>query len=1344
LVKRIAAQPFAPFSPALLLSAPAVTRLMVKINPIPGAAFLRRLHLVLAATLTALSTALVAARWLQPEENLAFGGFRFFVAIPVASAFLLLGAALFLTEFGYRRLLPFAWLASAIGLAGLAENFAGRSLGLAVLGTDDFSARAGTAAHMSPLLCLSLILGGGLLAMLASDRWLKHATVPLAIAGSLFMAIGGSTLLARSVGLSSVGNWSPQSALTPTAAALLLLFGTALLNLAWREHQKGMPGAPAWLPLPVIIASATFTVVFWIGLRDREALYASANTQSAINNLASAIRYEMEHQLIVMDRAARRWGQDASFPQELWNVDAGLLSEEIGGCVAITWTDSAFRTQRVQPLAGNESLLSFDQRSVRERREALALATSSNSSVASASHDLPIDGRGYAIFCPVVRSNASAGFAGCEVLYQRFFSALDRRTKLSGNFQYRLSVASDVVFRTPAFSEDTSASRLESVFDIFDRRVRIEMQPSLENLRRSRRPLPEMALLAGLGITALLGLSVHLARKARTGLREARLSNQRLSAENEERRRIEEMLKISDERLRLALDSTQMGIFEWSLTSNHLYYSSGIWAMLGYLPGVIPPTPEAWTALIHPEDLPAYRQLVEAQLRGDTPFIDPEYRVRTAEGDWRWVYARCRTVSRSAGGAPLRIIGTIQDISARKRSEQALRESQASARKLSLVASKTDNLVLIARPEGTIEWVNESFERVMEFPLSEIDGKNPATFMIGPETNPRTVRRIKVALKRGTGISTDIVNYSKSGKKFHLQIDIQPVRNEAGVLENFIAVMADISARVETEQNLRRAKAEADAASRAKSEFLASMSHEIRTPMNGVIGMTSLLLDTKMSHEQRDYVTTIRNSGDALLTIINDILDFSKIESGKLELEHLPFDLSVCIEEALDLFALAAAQKGVELNYHIDDAVPSWIVGDVTRLRQVLVNLVNNAVKFTPQGHIAVSVSRIGELDTTPSRPGPVDIEIAVSDTGIGIPADRMSRLFRPFSQVDSSTTRKYGGTGLGLAICHRLCSLMGEGIRVKSTVNKGSTFTFSIKSQSMPTPPGWGLPEMPVQLNYGPILCLEDNPVCQSRLETFFRSWGGKAVSAASLEAASDYIKDDNKPSALVLDYDLVRPKTAASFLARIADLEIPTLFLLPNAQTPTTEIPRQQRFSTVAKPLRTLSLVRGIQSIFNALPASSPPFAFSPAGQRLLAHEIPLDILLVEDNPVNQKVALRFLQRLGYRADAVGNGLEAVNTLDARRYDLVLMDLQMPELDGFEACRQIRKRVPLEQQPRIVALTANALSGDRELCLAAGMNDYIAKPVKIHEIADAIRRQFSGSRPPFRMQKKEGEASS
>ncbi|HUR57849.1 MAG TPA: response regulator, partial [Opitutaceae bacterium] len=623
----------------------------------------------------------------------------------------------------------------------------------------------------------------------------------------------------------------------------------------------------------------------------------------------------------------------------------------------------------------------------------------------------------------------------------------------------------------------------------------------------------------------------------------------------------------------------------------------------------------------------------------------------------------------------------------------------------------------------------EAFCRVMEYALDEVVGKNPAHFMLGPDTNPRTVARIRAAMARGQGISTDVVNYSKSGRKYHLHIEIQPVRNSAGEIENFIAVETDITARVETELQLRRAKSEADDASRAKSEFLASMSHEIRTPMNGVIGMTSLLMETSLSAEQRDFVNTIRTSGEALLTIINDILDFSKIESGKMELEQTPFELALCLEESLDLFALQASAKRLELVYQVAPDVPSWLVGDVTRLRQIIVNLVNNAVKFTPSGSISVQVRRatreptpLGFQPGLPEDPTHVILEFMVCDTGIGIPPDRVDRLFKAFSQVDSSTTRKYGGTGLGLAICQRLVELMGGSIRVESKVGEGSAFIFTLESEAASGSSNSGLSTVPVPLREGTVLCVEDHAVTQARLRTIFEQWGPHCVIAPDTAAAAQLAAQMSRPPALlVID--------AAEFEAGmesglLAGVKCPRILLYPfGGNVPASPIDNLPTASTT-KPLRTSLFVHTIITLFQ--PSRFGGSAVARMHDRPIGEEIPLEILVAEDNAVNQKVALRFLEHLGYRAEAVGNGLEALHALESRRYDLVLMDLQMPEMDGYEATRQIRTRLPAGRQPRIIAITANAMQGDRETCIAAGMDDYISKPVKMHEVAAAIRRHF------------------
>jgi PAS domain S-box-containing protein len=1295
---------------------------MVQPPTLAPAPWPKKISRALALTLLTLSALVLIGWWFAIEPLVRWFPRASPIDPSTAVGILIFSVALLGFELGWKRAGVVALAAGLFGLLTGLENI------LSLTSSLDQWLAHDSLIHIAPgemaaVTALGFAFAGASLGWLLSPRPARYRPLALALAGSLLMSAGCATVIGHSLNLPTVYRWSGDTGIPPAAAILLLLLGAAVLLLAWRENQKMRAGVPSWVAVPVVIASTTLTLILWAGLRERERVYFGVTTQAAINSFATALNSEFARLGTAVERLARRWSETPQLSRLVREVDARALIEEIPACSSVSLLDPTLRSRWTYPLRHNDALLGLDHGATPARLAALETVRAKNSPAAISA----TLSTGFAAYASIYHEDQFAGFAAAEFDYRRLFESLEQRLHLGSAWHLSVHLGKDIAYQAGAAPDDDGSQRLESVFNIADRRFRVAMSPTAEGLDRGRHHLPEIALAAGFGITLLLGLSVHLARAARAGLHSSRLSNQRLVSENDERRHVEEKLKLSDERLRLALDATHIGISEWNLPTNELYCSPGLWTMLGYKPSDIPATPQAWTALIHPEDLPNYRAAVEQQLAGLVTFVDHEYRVLTATREWRWLHARSKTVARTNGGTPTRIIGTVQDVTPRKEAEDALRLSQATARKLSLVAAHTDNIVIIARADGTVDWVNESFERVLEYKLPDVAGRSPADFMVGPDTNPRTLRRIQTAILRGEGLSTDITSYSKSGRKFHLNLEVQPVRNDAGELENFIAVLADITSRVETEHNLRRAKSEADAASKAKSEFLASMSHEIRTPMNGVIGMTSLLLDTKLDREQRDYVGTIRSSGEALLTIINDILDFSKIESGKMDLERLPFELSVCLEDVLDLLSVSAGAKKLELVYQIDDDVPSWIQGDVTRLRQILVNLVNNAVKFTPAGSVAITVRRLPPAVVSETNPDALTLEFSVTDTGIGIPADRLNRLFRPFSQVDSSTTRKFGGTGLGLAICHRLCTLMGGEISVTSTPGSGSTFRFTLLTESTPVPPGWGLPEMPARLNYGPVLCLDENPISLRRLQTFLQSWGARPLCVRTADEAQEALANEIPPVALILDHKLIAQEAMEPLRTQLVASDLPILLLTQPGLHPAwldTFVGRRAT-ATAMKPLRTPSLVRGLQSLFGAVPESIPPFS-SAVSERLLAQDIPLDILLAEDNPVNQKVALRYLERLGYRADFVGNGLEALNTLEARSYHLVLMDLQMPEMDGLEASRQIRQRLPASRQPKIIALTANALQGDRELCLDAGMDDYITKPVKLHEIADAIRRLF------------------
>ena len=861
-------------------------------------------------------------------------------------------------------------------------------------------------------------------------------------------------------------------------------------------------------------------------------------------------------------------------------------------------------------------------------------------------------------------------------------------------------------------------------------------------------------------------------------------------------------LQKSEERWQLGIQAAGDGIWDWDLQTGIIFFSKRWRSMLGFSDDRAASLPKDWRDLLHPDD---YEQVIQTEnqyLKCQIPKYAIECRMRCYDGSYKWILIQAMAVWDDCG-VPIRMVGANNDITPQKIALAALQERENNLetfvnvqRHLIMESQTITDYHNILRFLGQIAdcdciklfmmQLNERGDYQLHLYSTyspQTESSTNDTSLSSNSSNHNLDYNLNLEkmvakywlnqLNQGMVIQQNMISSNPEQQQFLISQGIDSIllmpiivfnscwgflcfhnykydqafgNGEFSLLNAATSSLALHLEREQTKLELLKAMESAQTANRAKSEFLATMSHEIRTPMNGVIGMTSLLLDTELTAEQYEFTEIIRSSGENLLGIINDVLDFAKIEAGKFTLNMSSLNLRNSIEEALDLIASTASSKGLELSYYIEPEVPQYVITDSTRLRQILVNLLNNAVKFTRQGSVELLVQlyscklnldNLHQNQEANHRNYIYEIKFSVKDTGIGIPPNRYERLFKPFSQVDSSHTREYGGTGLGLAISRNLAQLMGGEMDFSSIECVGSTFSFTITAESVTNSQEAEIWEKDHDLAGKKLLIISDQNLNLLSITALAHKLNMVVTHSQSINEAMDFLnmtrlnvsKSNNYDSSLNKTIDIIIADIAVNEVDIIREKfsDLPIILLVNNYAKNNTSselikyLSKPVKYSLLFKSLvqlntshyRQKTTVKEVDTLFN----------------QDFARQYPLDILLAEDNIVNQKVVMNFLRRLGYTPDLVANGIQAVNAIKKQSYNLILMDVHMPEMDGLTATKEINQlwqtlQLQQDKPPWIIALTANAVEGDREICLAAGMNDYLSKPLQINHLVTALKK--------------------
>jgi two-component system, sensor histidine kinase and response regulator len=773
----------------------------------------------------------------------------------------------------------------------------------------------------------------------------------------------------------------------------------------------------------------------------------------------------------------------------------------------------------------------------------------------------------------------------------------------------------------------------------------------------------------------------------------------------------EEALRASEERFSLAVRGSSDGIWDWNVLTGEVFYAARFKELIGYDDEEFDNVFASFESHLHPDDHAAIMTALREHLDGHAPY-DVEYRLRTKAGEYRWFRARGQVI-RDATGRATRMAGSITDVTDQKRLRQ----------RFELAVQASPVALLMVDTSGRIVLANQAAELLFAYPQDALIGQSVEVLVPAEFRGHHVDRRASFFAApevRTMGANERLFAQRRDGSQVAVEVGLSPVETDDGLF--VLCGVSDITDRLRAIAAVEEARQAAESANRAKSDFLANMSHEIRTPLNAIIGMTELVLQSELKPLQQEYLTTVLESGESLLSIINEILDFARIEAGKIDLVEAPFDVRETFGDILKSLAFRAHCKGLELALRIADHVPEFLQGDPVRLRQIIVNLVGNAVKFTEEGEIVLEVACQSHDESE------VVLHVAVRDTGIGIPADKLASIFEAFAQVDTSTTRHFGGTGLGLAIACTLVEMMQGRIWVESTVKQGSTFHFTVLLR-IASPPETKRPLADASgLRGVSVLVVDDNATNRQILELIVANWGMKAQCAGGGDEALALlrqIRKEGRPLPLVLT-DINMPNMDGFALAEQIRQDpslsaVRIIALTSGIRTDDVQRCEQVGISVhLMKPVKQAELLSAVLSVVagtsNAAAASHAPAATTQSARSL-------QILLVEDGLANRKLAQGLLERRGHAVTVAEDGQQALDCLEHQSFDLILMDVQMPVMDGLAATRAIRARERLSGgHVPIIALTAHALKDDRQRCFDAGMDGYLTKPIRAQTLYETI----------------------